>query len=243
MANNRDDFTEKTKRTLQGRVGNRCSNPNCRCLTSGPNFHEEKVTTIGEAAHITAASQNGPRYDPSLDSSQRQHISNGIWLCATCSKLIDKDEKNYPIELLMSWKANAEALCHNELERAGQSNFEEDDEKKEGWGCGHCHTFVENGQTICTGCSAEVIYSLTNEETRNILTIGFFLGLFLDFILFKIIPSVINEMLDTNIPDGWGVGRFVICCGVIILVTALIYKLEVSKYKNQPPRFFRKRNL
>jgi len=42
--NNRDDFTEKTKKTLQDRVNNKCSNPTCRCATSGPNSIEIKAT-------------------------------------------------------------------------------------------------------------------------------------------------------------------------------------------------------
>ena len=89
MANNRDEFNEKTKRIIQERVGNRCSNPNCKCLTSGPNADQEKATRIGVAAHITAASENGPRYNSMISNEERSHISNGIWLCQNCAKLID----------------------------------------------------------------------------------------------------------------------------------------------------------
>ncbi len=108
MGTSRDEFTEKTKHTLCLRVGARCSEPGCRRLTVGPNSTVTKATIIGVAAHITAAAQGGPRFDPTLTSQQRSHISNGIWLCATHASLIDKDEHRYPVEVLRQWKNVAE---------------------------------------------------------------------------------------------------------------------------------------
>jgi hypothetical protein len=87
----RDDFNSQIKDTLSKRVGLRCSNPNCRVLTSGPNSCEDKVTNIGVAAHIKAASIKWPRYDPSMTPIERSSIRNGIWLCQTCAKLVDND--------------------------------------------------------------------------------------------------------------------------------------------------------
>jgi hypothetical protein len=46
---------------------------------------------IGVAAHITAASVGGPRYDASLKPKQRAAIENGIWLCQNCGTMIDRD--------------------------------------------------------------------------------------------------------------------------------------------------------
>ena len=57
----RDDFTTQTRTVLARRVGMRCSNPNCRKLTSGPQKKADKALNIGVAAHITAASSDGPR--------------------------------------------------------------------------------------------------------------------------------------------------------------------------------------
>lgn len=78
MTFKRDDFTKTTKDVLSKRVGGRCSNPECNVPTSGPHSDPEKHISIGIAAHITAASQNGPRYDPKLSSAQRSSIDNGI---------------------------------------------------------------------------------------------------------------------------------------------------------------------
>lgn len=79
ISNQRDNFTAKTKKTLCERVGCLCSNPDCQRPTIGPGKSEDTtVTRIGEACHIKAASQNGPRYCSSMSSSERKSITNGI---------------------------------------------------------------------------------------------------------------------------------------------------------------------
>src|SRR5437899_8109263 len=55
----RDEFSVGTKELLAKRVGYRCSNPECRQPTSGPQEDPAKVVNIGVAAHITAASPDG----------------------------------------------------------------------------------------------------------------------------------------------------------------------------------------
>jgi hypothetical protein len=109
MAKNRDDFTKRTIDILGKRVGFLCSNPDCRRYTIGPNEEADKATIIGIAAHITAASPNGPRFDPDFTDEQRIHIDNGIWLCSNCATLIDKDPGKFSVELLHEWKKNTEA--------------------------------------------------------------------------------------------------------------------------------------
>ncbi len=56
---NRDDFSRTTTDILAKRVGYLCSNPDCRNATIGANQKEYKSTSIGIAAHITAASPGG----------------------------------------------------------------------------------------------------------------------------------------------------------------------------------------
>lgn len=108
MARTRDDFPMSTKRRLAERVGMRCSNPNCRCLTSGPTQVGNGSVNIGVAAHITAASKGGPRFDPGLNSEGRKGIENAIWLCQNCAALIDRDIKRYDADLLRAWRENSE---------------------------------------------------------------------------------------------------------------------------------------
>ena len=103
MSNNRDDFSPATKELLANRVGRKCSNPACRKLTCGANEDPQKVTSIGVAAHICAAAKGGPRYDATMTSQERKSFENGIWLCQSCSKLIDTDVVRYttsPVQTL-----------------------------------------------------------------------------------------------------------------------------------------------
>ncbi len=46
--------------------GNLCSNPACGQAISGLHTEVKEAVNIGVAAHITAASVGGPRFDPSL---------------------------------------------------------------------------------------------------------------------------------------------------------------------------------
>lgn len=69
----------------------------------------------GDAAHIIAASPNGPQYDPSMSPMERSSIENGIWLCVVCARKIDHDQGAYPVELLREWKASAETAAAREF--------------------------------------------------------------------------------------------------------------------------------
>ncbi len=93
------------------RVAYICSNPDCGASTAGPNSETTKTLLLGVAAHITAASPGGARYNPLLTEAQRRHADNGVWLCQNCGKLVDNDENTFPEKLLRSWKRNAEAAA------------------------------------------------------------------------------------------------------------------------------------
>jgi hypothetical protein len=69
------------------------------------------------AAHITAASSKGPRYDSSLTKKERCGAKNGIWLCQVCGKLIDSDVKRFTARMLWEWKDQAESAARVEMGR------------------------------------------------------------------------------------------------------------------------------
>ena len=104
----RDDFTVKTKEIMAHRAGYRCSKPDCGIPTRGAASDDDKTINVGFAAHITAASSGGPRYNPALTKDQRRHHKNGIWLCGTHGKLVDSDESHFTVEELHKWKRLAE---------------------------------------------------------------------------------------------------------------------------------------
>lgn len=106
----RDEFLLATKQTLAKRAAYFCSNPECRRLTVGPHSDDEKSLSTGHAAHIHAASPEGPRYDANQTPEQRKDITNAIWLCRNCGDLVDKDEFRHPADLLRQWKASHEKI-------------------------------------------------------------------------------------------------------------------------------------
>lgn len=111
----RDDFKAATVERLGERVSYRCSNPECLAQTIGPNWDDDRTTSIGVAAHITAASPGGPRYDSYLTPDQRQSFANGIWLCNNCSRKVDGDETQYTAETLRLWKRSVEVATAKSL--------------------------------------------------------------------------------------------------------------------------------
>lgn len=121
----RDDFPLPVKDTLSKRVASRCSNPGCRQPTSGPQEDTAKTINLGVAAHITAASAGGPRYNPELTAEARSSPANGIWLCQKCAKLVDNDEERYAVEILQRWKTISEAAALRALE--GRPDADDDE--------------------------------------------------------------------------------------------------------------------
>ena len=120
---NRDEFSPSIKRSLAERVGFLCSNPECKSPTSGPQIADSKSLNVGVAAHITAAAPKGPRYDPSLSSDERAGITNGIWLCQNCAKLVDNDPIRFYADRLRQWKLLAEQEA---LESIGKAKSKTD---------------------------------------------------------------------------------------------------------------------
>ena len=85
------------------------------------------TTNIGVAAHICAASRNGPRYIESMTPQQRSEIGNAIWLCSNHAALIDRDVATYTIDRLHQMKQAHEAACVESVRRAMQESRLADD--------------------------------------------------------------------------------------------------------------------
>jgi hypothetical protein len=121
---NRDDFTEKTKEIMAKKVRYLCSKPDCRKSTIGSKADSSNFMRVGTAAHITAAAEGGPRYDPDLTPAQRKHESNGIWLCPGCGRLVDADDAHFTVKTMRAWKIDAEKQAFESIAYALSDKLE-----------------------------------------------------------------------------------------------------------------------
>jgi len=102
------DFPRSSVETLARRAGFFCSNPSCGALTTGPTVDPTSAVLIGEAAHIYGARPGTARYLAHMTDAARAEITNGLWLCRNCHRVIDADELRYPPELLFVWRTEHE---------------------------------------------------------------------------------------------------------------------------------------
>ncbi|EGO8087649.1 HNH endonuclease [Enterococcus faecalis] len=64
-----------------------------------------------------------------MTSQERSGFDNGIWLCQSCSKLIDSDSVHFTTTLLKTWKKTAEELAFAELSSSTPINAYDEDKK------------------------------------------------------------------------------------------------------------------
>jgi WD40 repeat protein len=116
----RDDFPKNVVDALGKRAGFLCSNPVCRRSTIGPQKGGAGAVNLGVAAHITAASPGGPRYDASLSTEERSSSTNGLWACQGCAKHIDSHDPRHTVAVLKEWKEQVE---HEALQRLNATSI------------------------------------------------------------------------------------------------------------------------
>ncbi len=126
MAKGRDDFDKPVVDALAKRAAFICSNPDCKTQTIAPSEEDSlKFIYIGKAAHITAASEGGPRFESSMSSDERKSIGNGIFLCSNCADMIDKNKGiDFSVELLHKWKSTHEDWVSNNLNKKIQEQVQ-----------------------------------------------------------------------------------------------------------------------
>lgn len=113
-----DRFKQAVIATLARRSANQCANPDCGALTSGPSDDPHDSVNVGEAAHIYGANPGSARYDSTMTSVDRSSITNAIWLCGNCHKLIDDDPVKYPSGLLFEWQRAHEQFIAEKVGKA-----------------------------------------------------------------------------------------------------------------------------
>jgi len=186
----RDDFSEPTKQFLAFRAGHTCSFSGCTQHTSGPSDESPTAyTNVGEAAHICAAAPGGRRYIAEMTPEERKHINNGIWLCATHARLVDRDESTYAIEELRRMKETHEAVCaaRVRLRQAG--------------GAGSVDLIALGPDIVCTGEQLELRQSKWVLKLSHFV-VGSFNGLASFIDSFDRIPSSDRFVCLNSLGDG-----------------------------------------
>lgn len=114
----------KDIKLLWGKAANRCAMPDCRRPLVAPADDLPSTVVVGEMAHIIGEknSSKSPRGLSSLPLSDRNKYTNLMLLCAHHHTVIDKDEKNWPIEKLHAIKREHELWVE---ERLGEAIDEE----------------------------------------------------------------------------------------------------------------------
>ncbi len=104
------DFSIQACLTLAFRAAVTCSNPECLAVTAGPSdAYPDLKLKVGEAAHICAARDKQARYEKDMTDKERSSPENGIWLCAHCHALVDKNRgADFPTPLIRDWKRQHE---------------------------------------------------------------------------------------------------------------------------------------
>jgi hypothetical protein len=102
---------ERDVKLLWGRAGGLCA----ICKTKLSQDATGGAFPLGEAAHIVAESDSGPRGESPLTSEERDRYTNRVLLCPNDHTTIDKSPADYPIERLHILKREHELWVEQQL--------------------------------------------------------------------------------------------------------------------------------
>ncbi|WP_426449650.1 HNH endonuclease signature motif containing protein [Paenibacillus sp. S-38] len=116
-------ISDRDRKILWGRSGNRCAFPNCPAslIKVVSPEREDLISVIGEECHIVAEEEEGPRGKSKLTKKERNKYDNLILLCRSHHKEIDDHDTYYTVEKLKAFKARHEEEISNS--EAGKSKF------------------------------------------------------------------------------------------------------------------------
>lgn len=106
-------ITNKTRKILWGRSGNRCAICRRELVVDATALDDESV--VGEECHIVSGKGQGPRYNSSFPSDQLDESKNLILLCRVHHKMVDDQFETYTVDVLRSLKANHEKWVSSTL--------------------------------------------------------------------------------------------------------------------------------
>jgi len=101
-------ISTKTRVMLWGRAAGRCSLPDCRRALVLDETETDDPSLVGEACHIVAESESGPRGVSALTREERDKYGNLILMCAVHHKMIDDQPNHFSVPVLHTMKATHE---------------------------------------------------------------------------------------------------------------------------------------
>lgn len=104
---------------LWGRAAARCNHPDCKLFLVEPASSEDNEAMFGQAAHIVAHSECGPRGDETYPTEDLDTYGNLILLCGNHHSLVDKQPNTYTSDDLRGWKSEHESWVHSATEPEG----------------------------------------------------------------------------------------------------------------------------
>lgn len=104
------------------RIGEAFAAEREQAATSGPRPDDAKAVNLNVAAHIAAAAPGCPRYEFAMETSDRASITNAIWLCQNCAKLIDNDTGRFTVDVVRAWKTIAEDRARHNIGKTASEN-------------------------------------------------------------------------------------------------------------------------
>jgi hypothetical protein len=114
-------YSLPTLRLLWGKSAGRCNMPDCRIDLFADGTDHDPAVSIGDVAHVAAASDDGPRADLALTAEQRNAYENLILLCKNCHWKVDQQKRTFTVDRLLTIKREHEGWVQANLPESGQS--------------------------------------------------------------------------------------------------------------------------
>lgn len=109
-------ITDKSRKILWGRSGNRCAICRLRLVVDETSVDAESV--VGDECHVNSGALGGPRYDAAIEQQSIDDLANLLLLCRVHHKMVDDQFETYTAELLRTIKDNHERWVDSKFKEA-----------------------------------------------------------------------------------------------------------------------------
>jgi len=106
-------ITDKTRKLLWARSGNRCALCGRRLTEAATTL--DPAVVVGDECHIVSKAPDGPRHDPFF-AADPDGYDNLLLLCSADNRMVDTQLGTYSVEKLKQLKANHEAAVANAVD-------------------------------------------------------------------------------------------------------------------------------